>query len=79
MQSFLLNYETIVRALVWGIRMQPHPRCLHAADELIGTLREQQALLLRLKEMRRLGQHDGAGQLARHLELLDQSDDWAMR
>ena len=48
-------------------------------EQLSGSLREQHALLLRLKELRRLGQHDEARQLARYLELLDQSDDWAMR
>jgi hypothetical protein len=48
-------------------------------EGLIGSLREQHALLLRLKELRRLGQHDEARQVARYLELLDRSDDWAMR
>ena len=48
-------------------------------ERLLGSLREQHALLLHLKELRRLGQHDEARQLARYLELLDQSDDWAMR
>ena len=48
-------------------------------EQIMGSLREQHALLLRLKELRRLGQHDEARQLARYLELLDQSDDWAMR
>jgi hypothetical protein len=48
-------------------------------QRVINSLREQHALLLRLKELRRLGQHDAARTLARHLELLDQSDDWSMR
>jgi hypothetical protein len=48
-------------------------------ERLIGSLHEQHALLQRLKELRRLGQHDEARQLAHYLELLDQSDDWAMR
>ena len=48
-------------------------------ERLLGSLREQHALLLHLKELRRLGQHDEARQLARYLELLDQSDGWAMR
>lgn len=49
------------------------------AERISGSLREQHALLLRLKELRHLGQHDEARQLARYLELLDQSDDWSMR
>ncbi|HEY7346789.1 MAG TPA: hypothetical protein VH599_00625 [Ktedonobacterales bacterium] len=43
------------------------------------SLREQHALLLRLKDLRRQGQHDEARKLARYLELLDQADDWSMR
>ena len=49
------------------------------AERIIGSLREQHALLLRLKELRRQGQQDEARKLARYLELLDQSDDWSMR
>ncbi|HEU5368110.1 MAG TPA: hypothetical protein VFU69_06585 [Ktedonobacterales bacterium] len=48
-------------------------------ERIITSLREQHALLLRLKELRRLGQRDEARKLARYLELLDQSDDWSMR
>ncbi|HLW02795.1 MAG TPA: hypothetical protein VKT82_29335 [Ktedonobacterales bacterium] len=48
-------------------------------EQLIGSLGEQHALLLRLKELRRQGQHDEARRLARYLELLDQSDNWSMR
>ncbi len=48
-------------------------------ERVITSLREQHALLLRLKELRRQGQRDEARALARYLELLDQSDDWSMR
>jgi hypothetical protein len=48
-------------------------------ERIINHLREQHALLLRLKELRRQGQRDEARTLARYLELLDQSDDWSMR
>jgi hypothetical protein len=48
-------------------------------ERIINRLREQHALFLRLKELRRQGQRDEARKLARYLELLDQSDDWSMR
>jgi hypothetical protein len=48
-------------------------------ERIIASLREQHALLQRLKALRRQGQHGEARRLARYLELLDQSDDWAMR
>jgi hypothetical protein len=48
-------------------------------ERISDNLREQHALLQRLKELRRLGQHDEARKLARYLELLDQADDWSMR
>jgi hypothetical protein len=61
--------------------MQPQSTWPIARQEqrLINSLREQHALLLRLKELRRQGQRDEARKLARYLELLDQSDDWSMR
>ena len=61
--------------------MQPHSIQATARQEerLINSLREQHALLLRLKDLRRQGERDEARRLARYLELLDQSDDWSMR
>jgi hypothetical protein len=61
------------------MRQQPIQTTTHQPEHRVGNLREQYALLLRLKELRRLGQHEEAAHLARYLELLDQSDDWAMR
>jgi len=59
---------------------QPHTQTTTRQEErIMGSLREQHALLLRLKELRRQGQHDEAQKLARYLELLDQTDDWSMR
>ena len=61
--------------------MQPQSTRHIARQEqrITNSLREQHALLLRLKELRRQGQRDEARKLARYLELLDQSDDWSMR
>jgi hypothetical protein len=59
---------------------QPHVQTTTRQEErIMSSLREQHALLLRLKELRRQGQHDEARALARYLELLDQTDDWSMR
>lgn len=57
---------------------QQRIQTVRQAEQISGSLREQHALLLHLKELRRLGQHEEARQLARCLELLDQSDDWFM-
>jgi hypothetical protein len=59
---------------------QPHAQTTTRQEErIMSSLREQHALLLRLKELRRQGQHDEAQKLSRYLELLDQTDDWSMR
>ena len=48
-------------------------------EKIDACLREEYALLSRLKDLRRQGQQDQARELARYLELLDQADDWSMR
>ncbi len=59
---------------------QPRAHVTTSQEErMIGSLREQHALLLRLKDLRRQGQQNEARKLARYLELLDQADDWSMR
>lgn len=60
--------------------MQQQTKTTTRYDERItGYLREDYALLSRLKRMRSQGQQEEARELARYLELLDQADDWAMR
>lgn len=49
------------------------------AERVIAQLREDYALLSRLKQLRGQGRQDEARELARSLELLDQADDWSMR
>ncbi len=61
------------------MNQQPDQTTTHHEERVTASLREQHALLLRLKELRRQGQHHEARMLARYLELLDQSDDWCMR
>lgn len=59
--------------------MMPAPTPIPYSDRVAGSVGEEHALLQRLKELRRRGQHDEARKLTRYLELLDQSDDWSMR
>lgn len=60
--------------------MQQQTRATTRRDERVtGRLREDYALLSRLKRLRSQGQQEEARELARFLELLDQADDWAMR
>jgi hypothetical protein len=48
-------------------------------ERVLAQVREDYALLSRLKQLRSQGMQDEARELARYLELLDQADDWAMR
>ena len=48
-------------------------------ERVTGRLREDYALLSRLKRLRSQGQQEEARELARYLELLDQADVWSMR
>jgi hypothetical protein len=60
--------------------MQQPTKIITRRDEHItAQLREDYALLSRLKHLRSQGQQDEARELARYLELLDQADDWSMR
>lgn len=60
--------------------MQQQTKTTTRYDERIrGYLREDYALLNRLKHLRSQRQQEEARELARYLELLDQADDWAMR
>lgn len=60
--------------------MQQQTQITTRRDErVIAQLREDYALLSRLKHLRRQDRHDEARELARYLELLHQADDWSMR
>jgi hypothetical protein len=60
--------------------MQQQIKTTTRRDERItAQLREDYALLSRLKHLRGQGQQNEARELARYLELLDQADDWSMR
>ena len=63
-----------------GITMQQQTETIIRRDErVIAQVREEHALLSRLKHLRSQGRQDEAQELARYLELLDQTDDWSMR
>ena len=59
--------------------MQQAKTITHQDERVIAQVREEYALLSRLKHLRSQGRQDEARELARYLELLDQADDWAMR
>lgn len=60
--------------------MQQQTKTTTCRDErVLAQVREDYALLSRLKQLRSQGMQDEARELARYLELLDQADDWAMR
>lgn len=60
--------------------MQQQTKTTTRYDERVtGYLREDYALLNRLKRLRSQSQQAEGRELARYLELLDQADDWAMR
>ncbi len=58
---------------------QPTESTTHNQEKITASLREEYALLSRLKELRRQGRQEQARELARYLELRDQADDWSMR
>ena len=63
-----------------GIILQQQTKTTTRHDERVtAQLREDYALLSRLKRLRSQGRQGEARELARSLELLDQADDWAMR
>ena len=60
--------------------MQQQTKTTTRRDErVIAQVREDYALLSRLKQLRSQGRQDEARELTRSLELLDQADDWSMR
>ena len=60
--------------------MQQQTKTITRRDErVIAQVREDYALLSRLKQLRSQGMQDEARELTRYLELLDQADDWSMR
>lgn len=60
--------------------MQQPARTTTRRDERVtAQLREDYALLSRLKLLRSQGRQDEARELARYLALLHQADDWSMR
>ncbi len=48
-------------------------------ERVLAQVREDYALLSRLKQLRSQGMQDEARELTRSLELLNQADDWSMR
>ncbi len=60
--------------------MQQQTKSTTRRDErVLAQVREDYALLSRLKQLRSQGMQDEARELARSLELLNQADDWSMR
>ena len=60
--------------------MQQQTKTTTRRDErVLAQVREDYALLSRLKQLRSQGRQDEARELTRSLELLDQADDWSMR